>query len=85
MRPILLLTLALLAGCQTMREAAGSYSRFAEKGIVLKGGEDSAQAGNPMVATQPAAPAEARPQALPGGLVGDGQAHSYSEPAPRSS
>lgn len=75
MRPILLALLLALSACATMRQAAGAYADFADKGVVMKTGGAEASA--------PAA--EAKTPALPGGLVGDGEKHVYAEPSPRSS
>ena len=73
MRPLLILLILALPGCQTMRGAAGAYSRFAEKGITVGSGPDAAQAE-----AAPAAP-------LAGGLASDGEKHVYAQPTPRSS
>ena len=70
MRVALLLPLLALAGCATMRDAAGRYAAFADKGVELKAGSDNRPA------------ADGTP---PGGLAGDGKVHTYAEPTPRSS
>jgi len=73
--------LAMLGGCQSVREGLGQYKRIADKGVELRvGGQapDAADAG------EPARGKRSDPVgSLPGGLGGDPAHGAYSEPTPR--